>query len=122
MVEPRGGDRAGSSARVRVAPQVDALPTASMSSARLRATETINVRATPLVRPPVAPAIDVFARILAEVGRADDEDLEALWPGFVASPRCRAGPAPHPIPCARRSLQRTSRLTGLASEKLKDDP
>src|SRR5919198_6617216 len=40
-----------------------------------------------LVSPPVALAIDVFARILAEVGRADDEDLEALWPGLVASPR-----------------------------------
>jgi hypothetical protein len=37
-----------------------------------------NVRTTPLVSPPVALAIDVFARILAEVGRADDEDLEAL--------------------------------------------
>src|SRR4051812_43387368 len=41
----------------------------------------------PLVSPPVALAIDVFARILAEVGRADDEDLETLWPGLVASPR-----------------------------------
>src|SRR5213595_1108335 len=48
-----------------------------------------NVRTTPLVSPPVAPAIDVFARILAEVGRADDEDLETLWPGLVASPRTR---------------------------------
>src|SRR3954452_22300332 len=34
-----------------------------------------------LVSPPVAPALDVFARILAEIGRADDEDLEALRPG-----------------------------------------
>src|SRR5438874_3453589 len=50
-------------------------------------TDTINVRTTPLVSPPVALAIDVFARILAEVRRADDEDLEALWPGLVASPR-----------------------------------
>src|SRR5439155_4552819 len=40
-----------------------------------------------LVSPPVALAIDVFARSLAEIGRADDEDLEALWPGLVASPR-----------------------------------
>src|SRR5882672_137110 len=40
-----------------------------------------------LVSPPVALAIDVFARSLAEIGRADDEDLEALPPGLVASPR-----------------------------------
>src|SRR5439155_23388207 len=40
-----------------------------------------------LVSPPVALAIDVFARSLAEIGRADDEDLEALRPGLVASPR-----------------------------------
>src|SRR5437764_251724 len=46
-----------------------------------------NVRTTPLVSPPVALAVDVLARILAEVGRAYDEDLEALWPGLVASPR-----------------------------------
>src|ERR687891_2174009 len=39
-----------------------------------------------LVSPPVALAIDVFARSLAEIGRADDEDLEALRPGLVASP------------------------------------
>src|SRR5918995_2694220 len=48
-----------------------------------------NVRTTRLVSPPVALTINVFARILAEVGRADDEDLEALWPGLVASPRAR---------------------------------
>src|SRR5437588_676222 len=40
-----------------------------------------------LVSPPVALAIDVFARSLAEIGRADDEDLEALRPSLVASPR-----------------------------------
>src|SRR6266567_3629053 len=40
-----------------------------------------------LVSPPVALAIDVFARSLAETGRADDEDLEALRSGLVASPR-----------------------------------
>src|SRR2546428_6677731 len=39
-----------------------------------------------LVSPPVALTIDVFARSLAEVGRADDDDLEALRPGLVASP------------------------------------
>src|SRR5437764_8816292 len=42
-----------------------------------------------LVSPPVALAIDVFARGLAEIGRADDEDLEPLRPGLVASPRTR---------------------------------
>jgi hypothetical protein len=31
-----------------------------------------------LVSPPVALATDVFAPSLAEIGRADDEDLEAL--------------------------------------------
>jgi hypothetical protein len=28
-----------------------------------------------LVSPPVAPALDVIARSLAEIGRADDDDL-----------------------------------------------
>src|SRR5256714_1719063 len=49
-----------------------------------------------LVIPPVALAIDVFARGLAEIGRADDEDLEALRPGLVASPR--TGRDPHRVP------------------------
>src|SRR5256885_14036521 len=40
-----------------------------------------------LVSPPVALALDVFARSLAEIGRADDEDLEALRSRLVASPR-----------------------------------
>src|SRR5436190_12996321 len=39
-----------------------------------------------LVRPPIALAFDVFARSLAEIGRADDDDLEALRPGLIASP------------------------------------
>src|SRR2546421_3981810 len=39
-----------------------------------------------LVTPPVALALDVFARSLAEIGRADDDDLEALRPGLIASP------------------------------------
>src|SRR4051794_37865566 len=39
-----------------------------------------------LVSPPVALALDIFARSLAEVGRADDDDLEAPRPGLVASP------------------------------------
>src|SRR5205814_7563058 len=49
-----------------------------------------------LVSPPVALAIDVLARSLAEIGRADDEDLEALRPGLVASPR--TGRDAHRVP------------------------
>src|SRR5919198_291633 len=49
-----------------------------------------------LVSPPVAPAIDVFAPSLAEIGRADDEDLEALRPGLVASPH--TGRDAHRVP------------------------
>src|ERR671914_1081477 len=49
-----------------------------------------------LVSPPVAPAIDVFARSLGEIGRSDDEDLEALRPGLVASPR--TGRDAHRVP------------------------
>src|ERR1700682_157415 len=49
-----------------------------------------------LVSPPVALAIDVFARSLAEIGRADDENLEALRPGLVASPR--TGRDAHRVP------------------------
>ena len=44
-----------------------------------------------LVSPPVALALDVLAR-----RRADDNDLEALRPGLVASPR--AGRDAHCIP------------------------
>src|SRR5215217_7134098 len=40
-----------------------------------------------LVSPPAALTLHVFARILAEIGRAEDEDLEALRPALVASPR-----------------------------------
>src|SRR3979411_257707 len=49
-----------------------------------------------LVSPPVALAIDVFAPSLAEIGRADDEYLEALRPGLVASPR--TGRDAHRVP------------------------
>src|SRR4051812_13223422 len=49
-----------------------------------------------LVSPPVALAIDVFAWSLAEIGRADDEDLEAPRPGLVASPR--TGRDAHRVP------------------------
>src|SRR5260370_37313589 len=49
-----------------------------------------------LATPPVALALDVFARSLAEIGRADDDDLEALRPGLVASPR--TGRDAHRVP------------------------
>src|SRR5687767_8099167 len=52
--------------------------------------------ASALVSPPVALALDVFAGSLAEIGRADDDDLEALRPGLVASPR--AGRDAHRVP------------------------
>src|SRR5688572_125510 len=48
------------------------------------------------VGPPVALALDVIARRLAEIGRADDEDLEALRPRLVASPR--TGRDAHHVP------------------------
>src|SRR5688500_20233236 len=49
-----------------------------------------------LVSPPVALALDLFARSSAEIGRADDEDLEALRAGLVASPR--TGRDAHRVP------------------------
>src|SRR5207253_10760588 len=49
-----------------------------------------------LVSPPVALALDVVARSLPEIGRADDDDLEALRPGLVASPR--TGRDAHRVP------------------------
>src|SRR4051794_15251809 len=49
-----------------------------------------------LVSPPVALALDVFARSLAEIGRADDDDLESPRPGLVASPR--TGRDAHRVP------------------------
>src|ERR671919_2612205 len=49
-----------------------------------------------LVSPPVALALDVLPRVLAEIGRADDDDLEALRPGLVASPR--TGRDAHDVP------------------------
>src|SRR2546423_5155563 len=49
-----------------------------------------------LATPPVALALDVFARSLAEIGRADDDDLETLRPGLVASPR--TGGDAHRVP------------------------
>src|SRR5438093_9001756 len=49
-----------------------------------------------LVSPPVALALDVFAPSLAETGSANDDDLEALGPGLVASPR--TGRDAHRVP------------------------
>src|SRR5262245_5377964 len=49
-----------------------------------------------LVGPPVPLALDVAARVIAEIGRADDEELEALRPGLVASPR--TGRDAHRVP------------------------
>src|SRR2546423_7010794 len=46
--------------------------------------------------PPVALPLAVFPRSLAEIGRADDEDLETLRPGLVASPR--TGRDAHRVP------------------------
>src|SRR6185437_1083305 len=40
-----------------------------------------------LVRPPAAPALDVFARVVAEIRFADHEELEAVRSGLVAPPR-----------------------------------
>src|SRR5215212_7542679 len=49
-----------------------------------------------LVGPPVALPVDVFARILAEIRCAEDEDLEALRPCLVASPH--SGRDTHRVP------------------------
>src|SRR3954447_7093639 len=49
-----------------------------------------------LLSPPVALALDVFARSLTEIGRADDDDLEPSRPGLVASPR--TGRDAHRVP------------------------
>src|SRR3954453_20059401 len=46
--------------------------------------------------PPVALTLNVVARVLAEIGRAEDQDLEPLWPCFVAAPR--AGRDAHHVP------------------------
>src|SRR5262249_55442405 len=49
-----------------------------------------------LVSPPAAPALDVVARSRAEIRRADHEELEALRPGLIASPR--TGRDAHRVP------------------------
>src|ERR1044072_3713218 len=53
-----------------------------------------------LVSPPVALTVHVVARILAEVGRTEEEDLQALRPALVASPR--AGWDAHHVPLLDR--------------------
>jgi hypothetical protein len=55
-----------------------------------------NFRTALLVSPPVALAIDVFALPLTKIGGAEDEDLETLRPGLVASPR--SGRHAHRVP------------------------
>src|SRR6266540_1394982 len=54
------------------------------------------MRTALLVSPPVALTIDVFAPSLPETGRADHQDLKALRPGLVASPR--TGRDAHRVP------------------------
>src|SRR5581483_2501015 len=49
-----------------------------------------------LAGPPVAPALHVFARIVAQVRRTDDEDLEAVRARLVAPPH--AGRDAHGVP------------------------
>ena len=49
-----------------------------------------------LVGPPVALSVDVSTPIVAETGRPDHDHLEAVGPGFVASPR--TGRDAHRVP------------------------
>src|SRR5581483_4162670 len=86
-----GGDRGREAVRVRV----PRLPDEAARRYR-RADALLRGAAQKLVGPPVAPAVDVSARSRAEMRRADDEDLEAVGPGFVASPR--TGRNPHGVP------------------------
>src|SRR5262249_33996539 len=82
-------------------PSLDTLPKKPRHQPRLTVTSSPDSHANRsefLVGPPVAPAIDVFTRILAEVGRADDEELEALRPALVASPRARRDAHRVPFP------------------------
>src|ERR687895_2205843 len=72
------------------------LPTAAVSPAVWTRDPALTHIHRALVSPPVAPTLHVVARILAEIGRAEDEDLEALRPALVASPR--AGRDAHHVP------------------------
>src|SRR3954467_6937653 len=49
-----------------------------------------------LIRPPGALALDILAPGVAQARRADDEDLEAVRAGLVATPR--AGRDAHGVP------------------------
>ena len=61
-----------------------------------------------LASPPVALTLHVFGRSLTEIGRADHDDLEALRPGLVASPRtARPHAQPRPPPPASCACGRT---------------
>ena len=42
-----------------------------------------------LISPPVALTLHIFTHMLAKTGRTEDEDLEAVRPGLIASPRAR---------------------------------
>jgi hypothetical protein len=77
------------------------------------------VRAEHASRPPVAPALDVSARSLAEIGHADDDDLEALRPGLVA-----LAPDPAALSSDRLALQEANMETmrAVAGDPYMHDP
>src|SRR6478736_1715748 len=54
------------------------------SSGQVRLTPAYHQRRS--VSPPVSLTLHVLPRVLAEAGRAEDENLEALRPGLVPSP------------------------------------
>ena len=62
----------------------------------MRRPRSASVRTASLARPPVAPAVDVPAWILAEVGRADDESSRPSGPPRSLA-TCRAKSAPRPF-------------------------
>src|SRR5690242_8729926 len=70
-------------------------PASTLTAVLLRRT-TFRLHLHALVSPPVAPALDVCARSVPEIRRADDEDLETLRPGLVASPH--TGRDAHRVP------------------------
>src|SRR5215208_1721462 len=63
---------------------------------RPKGSEPLGLVHRALVNPPAALTPHVVARVLAEIGRTEDEDLEALRPGLVTSPR--AGRDAHHVP------------------------
>jgi hypothetical protein len=74
-----------------------------------------------LVSPPVALDIDVFARSLAEIGRADNEDLEGLRPGGLASPRTGRD-AENCRPCRDSPAERWLARRGFPARRTKARP